>query len=91
MRIVIDTSAILAVLLNEPHRQKIINLTRGTELYAPTSLHWEITNAFTAMFKQNRLSLEQAQAALQGYRRIPLRLEEIDLSNALKLSWELSI
>ena len=91
MKVVIDTSALLAVLLNEPHRQNIIELTRGTELYAPASLHWEVSNAFSAMFKQNRLSLEQAQTALQAYRHIPIRFEEIDLSATLNLAWELNI
>lgn len=61
MKLVVDTSVILAVLLNEPHRQKILDITKGAELYAPASLHWEIGNAFSAMFKQNRLTLDQAQ------------------------------
>ena len=91
MKVVIDTSAILAVLLNERHREKIIDLTRGAELHAPASLHWEIGNAFSAMFKQNRLTLEEADVAIRAYRRIPLRLEEINLKKSLELSWKLGI
>ena len=61
MDIVIDTSAIIAVMLNEPEKKKIIQITAGNTLVGPESIRWEIGNAFSAMFKQRRISLRLAQ------------------------------
>lgn len=41
MNIVIDTSAIIAVIANEPEKQKLIDLTRGAHLFAPESISLE--------------------------------------------------
>jgi uncharacterized protein with PIN domain len=44
MDIVIDTSALIAVIVEEPERTKIIELTTGNTLIAPGSIPWEIGN-----------------------------------------------
>jgi predicted nucleic acid-binding protein len=46
----------------------------------------EIGNAFSAMFKQDRLTLSEAQKGLSIFQSIPLRYVEPDFSNALQLS-----
>lgn len=46
MDIVIDASAIIAVLAGEPERERLLSLTSGANLIAPPSVHWEIGNAF---------------------------------------------
>jgi len=56
MNIVIDTSALIAVIAEEPERNRLIELTSGCTLIAPGSVPWEIGNAFSAMFKQKRLT-----------------------------------
>ena len=57
MKLIIDTSVIIAVLANEPIKKKLIKLTKGVELLAPTSVHWEIGNAFSAMLKRKRIEI----------------------------------
>lgn len=52
MNIVIDTSAILAVILNEPERGRIIEMVSESSLIGPGSIPWEIGNAFSAMLKK---------------------------------------
>ena len=52
MDIVIDTSALIAVIVGESERDKIIDLTKGQTLIGPGSIPWEIGNAFSAMFKR---------------------------------------
>ena len=91
MEIVIDTSAIIAVLTNEPDRSRILAATQGARLHAPRSLHWEIGNAFSAMFKQRRITLEQAQEALRLYQRIPLQFIDVALPRAVDLAAQLKI
>jgi uncharacterized protein with PIN domain len=58
--IVIDTSAILAVLLDEPEKQAVVEATMGSVVCAPASLRWEVGNAVTAGVKRRRLTTERA-------------------------------
>jgi predicted nucleic acid-binding protein len=89
--IVIDASAVIAVVTNEPHKPVLIRLTEGVELISPSSLPVEVGNAFSAMFKRRRISLEGAKAAVEAYQRIAIRLTAIDLGQALELSHRLGI
>jgi len=86
MDIVIDTSALIAVIVGEPERDRIIQLTTGFSLIGPGSIPWEVGNAFSAMFKQNRLTLEEAQKGFAIFEKIPLRYIKVDFVNALKIS-----
>jgi len=85
MKIVIDTSVIIAVLTNEKHRQRLIELTKGADLVAPPSLHWEVGNAFSAMLRKRRVTLEQAGRAISAYARIALRFYEVSLEDTLSI------
>jgi predicted nucleic acid-binding protein len=91
VEIVIDTSAIIAVITNEPNKAKLINLTIGATLFAPLSIHWEIGNAFSAMLKRQRASLEQVEQALLAYQQIPIRFVDIELTQALRVAARLDI
>ncbi len=91
MDIVIDTSALIAVIVNEPERQKIVELTTGNTLIGPGSIPWEIGNAFSAMFKQNRLTLDEARKGLVIFDSIPLQYTKPNFVNALKISKEVSM
>ena len=86
MDIVIDTSALIAVIVDEPERNRIVEFTAGNTLIGPGSIPWEIGNAFSAMFKQDRLTLDEAQKGLAIFESIPLRYVEPDFFNVLKLS-----
>jgi predicted nucleic acid-binding protein len=86
MAIVVDTSIILAVVLNEPTKAQLIQLTAGAELIAPLSLHWEIGNALSAMLKRKRMSETEAQQALVEYQKIPIRFLDISLDEALQIA-----
>ncbi len=91
MNIVVDTSVIIAVIADEPEKQSLIELTRGTDLIAPYSVHWEIGNAFSAMFKRNRVTLEQALEAIRVYSEIPIRFVDVDLRRSLEIARDLGI
>ena len=86
MEIVVDTSIIIAVMVNESRKEQLVEMTRGASLHAPSSLHWEIGNAFSAMFKRNRIDLSQALNALTSYKTIPIRFHDVDLIRSLELS-----
>jgi len=83
--IVVDASVVLAVLLNEPEKDRIIKLTEGMDLVAPGCLKWEIGNAFSAMLKKKRLTEQQARKALDIFWIIPIKEVEVILNDALRL------
>jgi predicted nucleic acid-binding protein len=91
MEIVIDTSALLAVVAMEPERAELIRLTRGASLVAPSSVHWEIGNALSAMFKRKAIELDDAVKVLEGYASIAIRLLDPPLRQAVQLSRELNV
>lgn len=91
MEIVIDTSALISVIVGEPERKRIIQVTKGNALIGPGSIPWEIGNAFSAMFKQERLTLEEAKKGLAIFRSIRLRYIDPDFGNALNLSKQANI
>jgi predicted nucleic acid-binding protein len=91
VEIVIDTSALLAVIALEPERAELIRLSQGATLIAPSSIHWEIGNALSAMFKRKAIELDDALKILDAYAAIPIRLVDPPLQQAARLSQELNI
>ena len=91
--ITLDTSALIAILLGEASKPRLIELSKGRELIAPQSLHWEIANAFSAKFKRNpqTLSLREAKEALDIYKIIPIKFMAIDLARAVEIAHKLNI
>ncbi len=91
MCLVVDTSVIISVITNEKSKPKLIKLTEGEDLIAPSSLKWEIGNAFSAMFKRKKIGLEIAKNAIDSFKMIPLRLQEIDIKKAIEISHKYEI
>ena len=83
--LVADTSTIIAVIANEPEKPLLIAKTQGYDLIAPRSLYWEIGNAFSAMIKRGRITLEQAKASIEIYEQISINLIDVDLKQALEI------
>jgi len=86
MDIVVDTSALIAVIVAEPERDRIVDITAGHDLIGPGSIPWEVGNAFSAMLKQRQLTLDEVQRGLEIFRSIPLRYVQADLSNSLAIA-----
>ena len=53
MKIVLDASAIMAVIANEPEREFVIKNTRNSIIVAPSIISFEISNGLTRMVKKN--------------------------------------
>jgi len=53
MRIVVDTSTVIAVVAGEAEKAKLIELTKDATIVAPPSIDWEVGNAFSAMLKRS--------------------------------------
>lgn len=88
---VVDTSILIAVIVNEPQRDWIIELTRGADLLAPPCVHWEVGHAFSAMPRRNRITLAQALRSLEAYGQIPIRFVDVELEESLAFAARLNI
>lgn len=88
---VIDTAAVLAVVLEEPERPALVAATKGAVLFAPASLPWEVGNALVAAVRRRRLSTAEAEAGWVSYQKIALRLVEVDIGRAIALANERGI
>jgi len=91
MYITIDTSALIAVIGNEQSKQNMIEISKGCSLYAPKSVHWEIGNAFSAMFRRRSITIGLAKQALSAYREIPIKFIDVSLEQTLEISHALTI
>ena len=90
MNIVIDSSAIVAVIVAEPEKEAIIAATTGHTLIGPGSIPWEIGNAFSAMIRQRRLSVTDAQRGVEILEGIPLQYLDVDMLNVLSIAAEVN-
>lgn len=91
MKLVIDTSILIAVLVNEPERDRIVSLTKDADLVAPQSVHWEIGNALSAMIKRHRIILDQAFKVIKLYEMIPIRFVDTDLHETIAIAGKYSL
>jgi predicted nucleic acid-binding protein len=88
---VIDTSALLAVILQAPERPALIAATAGAVLVAPGSLPWEVGNALVSLVRRRRLTADDAAQAWAAYETVPLRLLDVDIRTAVRLAMELGL
>lgn len=86
MEITADASVFMAVILNEPSKARLLEVTEGAELVSPPTLPWEVGNGLSALFKRRRVSLDQAKAALEAFRQIPVRLADVEIERAVELA-----
>ena len=91
MDMVVDTSTIIAVIANEPEKEALVELTTGTDLIAPRSVHWEIGNAFSTMLRRKRIKVEQAIQAVKLCQQIPIRFVDVELEETLRIADALGI
>ncbi|HDY83264.1 MAG: VapC toxin family PIN domain ribonuclease [Gammaproteobacteria bacterium] len=91
MNIISDTNIFLAVVLNEPEKDTIVELTANANAVSPEILPYEIGNALTAMVKRRRLTRSDALSALAMANSISVRLVSVDIQKALAIALEHNI
>ena len=85
MKLVVDTSAILGVLLNQGPKEWLVASTTGATLIAPASLHWEIGNALSSLVKRKKVTEKEVDFVLEEYSKIPIQFVDADLKTSLAL------
>jgi predicted nucleic acid-binding protein len=89
--LVIDASAVLAVLLDEPARPLLIAATEGCSLVGAPSLPSEVGNALVAGFRRRRLAAEEVLGAWSSFQQVRVRLADIDVRSALEIAMGLGL
>ena len=59
MEIVLDASAIIAVIADEPESQIVIDYTKNSTIVSPITISYEIANALTRMIKKKVIISEE--------------------------------
>ena len=88
MEILLDASAIIAVIVDEPESDIVINCTKGAVTVSPNIVSFEIANSLTKMMKKGIISnVEKMINLIKIYQRIPIKLVEINLEKSLEIAW----
>ena len=92
MEILLDASAIITVIADEPKSQIVINCTKNATIVSPNIISCEIANALTKMMRKNIIiSEEQIVNFIKIYKLIPIKLADINLEKALNIAWQYKI
>ena len=84
MKIIADTNTFLAVALNEPEKDWLIEATDGHDLVAPAVLPYEIGNALSSLARRQVLAKRQLAAAWDAAAAVPVAT--VDVRAALLLA-----
>jgi len=91
MDILLDASAVMAVILNEPNKGKVINLTENATLLSPDVISFEIGNALINLLKKQKLTEDELIEAYKNFISIPIRSIKVDIEKALKIACKFNI
>jgi predicted nucleic acid-binding protein len=91
MEILLDASAIMAVIVDEPERDEVIELTKNTAIVSPNVVSFEVANALTKMMKRKIIDGESMINAYRYFKRIAITPVEVDVEKALEIAWEFNI
>jgi predicted nucleic acid-binding protein len=86
MKIIIDANVAIAIILDEPVKQRIIELTEDADLISTEILPHEVGNALSAMCRRRRLTADEVTRAYALFETIPVRLFKTKVADALKIS-----
>ena len=91
MAIVLDACAIMAILMEEPEKDRIIELTQDSIVIVPNVIDFEIGNALSKLFKRNIINENEVYEAFFIYKKMPLHIKSVDINNSIKIFCKYSI
>ena len=91
MDILLDASAIMAIILNEQSRNTVVTLTRDTTLLSPDVISFEIGNALVNLYRKQKITENELLEAYSNFTLIPIRNIKINIEKALKIACRYNI
>ena len=86
--LVIDASCILEFLLNKTNKDSVVKTVGSARLVAPSCLPFEVGNAISKLIKRKLISIYDGVSVYHEFTRIPMRMMEPDISNAIVIAGE---
>jgi predicted nucleic acid-binding protein len=92
MEILLDASAIMAVIVDEPESETVIDYTKDAIIVSPNMVSFEIANGLTKMLKKKVINTqEELIRIIDSFERIPIKTVEVNLKESLKIAWKYKI
>ena len=91
MEIMVDACAIMAVIVKEPERDLVIELTKDAVIVSPDMVLYEVANALSKMMKKKVIEKERMLNAFDYFKKIPIKTIGIDFEKALEITWNYKI
>jgi predicted nucleic acid-binding protein len=92
MEILLDASAIMAVIADEPESELVIHYTKDAIIVSPGVIAFEMANALTKMMKKKVIDTQEKMISLIAiFKTIPLKTVEVNITEALKIAWKYKI
>ena len=92
MEIVIDTSALIAVIADEPEADMVLEYSQNAIFVSPNVISFEIANSLSRMLKKGRINDQSKMVELvKSFQQIPIKLFENNLQNIIQIVWNYKI
>ena len=86
MNILLDASAVMAIILNESNRDKVIKLTENTILISCEVISFEVGNALVNLYRKQKITVDGLLEAYRAFAQIPFRIIKVNIENALRFA-----
>ena len=87
MKLLADTSIIIALIASDEEKSIINQIINDCELFCPASIHAEVGNAISAMFKRGRINLLQSLEMLDNFEQLEFKVINFNLRRAIEISY----
>jgi predicted nucleic acid-binding protein len=87
MKLLADTSIIIALIASDEEKSIINQIINDCELLCPASIHAEVGNAISAMFKRGRINLLQSLEMLDNFEQLEFKVINFNLRRAIEISY----
>jgi predicted nucleic acid-binding protein len=86
MGILLDASAIMAVIAKEAEREVVLEHIRNTIVVSPYIVSCEIANALSKMARRKIMDGADVPKAFRNFEKMPVNTVEIDIVRALEIA-----
>lgn len=83
---VVDASAIVALLFDEPTRESVVPRLRGVSLHAPGLLEFEVASACLKKMRARPVERQALMEAFSLFEALSIQTDNIDLMQAVALA-----
>jgi predicted nucleic acid-binding protein len=91
LSLVIDASALAAVIFEEPERAAVAGITRGHELHAPPIIELELPNIYLKKLRRRPTDADPIRKRLTLFFAMPIQISAVDPGRALALAERFSL